>query len=246
MLKDLFRTVAAVAVLGIALGASGCDGASITIDGEKGVPLAELDMSGAAPSEVALLGPDRVHITDGDKLAITVDGDDAVKSQLRFVLTDGKLGISRAKWKSDEPRGIATVNVTMPAPRKLVMAGSGQIDAASLKGDDANIVVAGSGTITAPGTEVGTLKLDIAGSGKVTAGGTAKTLKTMIAGSGEADFAGLHVDDADITVAGSGNMRFASDGDVKAKIMGSGSVAVKGRAKCTVKSMGSGQLVCEP
>lgn len=246
MLKDLFRAVAGIAIVGIALGASGCDGASITINGERGVPLSELDLSGPAPSEVALLGPDKVHITQGDKLAISVDGEEAVKSQLRFVLNDGQLGISREKWKSDKAEGVATVNVVMPAPRKLIMAGSGEIDTATFKGEEANIVVAGSGTITAPATEVGTLKLDIAGSGKVTAGGSAKKLKTTIAGSGEADFSGLRVENADVTVAGSGNMRFASDGEVKASIMGSGSVAVKGRAKCTVKSMGSGRLVCEP
>ena len=59
---------------------------------------------------------------------------------------------------------------------------------------------------------------------------------------------GLFADDAgqaDVTVAGSGNASFASDGDVKATIMGSGEVRVSGRAKCTVKSMGSGRLVCE-
>ena len=43
----------------------------------------------------------------------------------------------------------------------------------------------------------------------------------------------------------SGNATFASDGDVNANIMGSGNVTVKGRARCKVKTMGSGSLVCE-
>ena len=244
MFKDMFRTLASVAVLGIATGVSGCDG-NITIDGMKGVPLAELDMSGAAPKEVDLLGPDKVHIIMGDKLAITVDGDDATKARLRFALRDGKLGISRDHWKMGEANGTATINVTMPAPSKLVMAGSGQIDADSLSGDDANITIAGSGTISAPKTNVGKLKIDIAGSGSAKAAGTARELESTIAGSGNADLAGLKVGEAKVTVAGSGNASFASDGNVKATIMGSGEVRVTGHATCTVKSMGSGRLVCE-
>lgn len=244
MFKDLFRALASVAVLGIATSVSGCDG-NITIDGMKGVPLAELDLSGAAPYEVALLGPDKVHVINGDKLAISVDGDDATKATLRFTLNDGKLGIGRAHWKMGESSGIATINVTMPAPRKLVMAGSGQIDADALTSDDADITIAGSGTISSPKTNVGKLKIDIAGSGSARAAGTARELKSTIAGSGSADLAALKVGRADVTVAGSGNASFASDGDVKATIMGSGEVRVTGHAKCTVKSMGSGRLVCE-
>ena len=43
-----------------------------------------------------------------------------------YPIKDGKLGILRKKgeWSSDET---VTVNVTMPAPRKLMMAGSGKI-----------------------------------------------------------------------------------------------------------------------
>jgi hypothetical protein len=244
MFKDLFRALASVAVLGIATSVSGCDG-NITIDGMKGVPLAELDLSGAAPKEVALLGPDKVHVISGDKLAISVDGDDATKAKLRFTLHDGKLGIGRDHWKMGEGSSTVTINVTMPAPSKLVMAGSGQIDADVLAGDDANITIAGSGSISSPKTNVGKLKVDIAGSGSAKAAGTARELKSAIAGSGSADLAGLKVGQADITVAGSGNASFASDGDVKATIMGSGEVRVTGHAKCTVKSMGSGRLVCE-
>ena len=243
MFKDLFRALASIAVLGIATSLSGCDG-NITIDGMKGVPLAELDLGGAAPKEVVLLGPDKVHLITGDKLAISVEGDDATKARLRFSISDGKLSVTRDHWKMGES-SIATINVTMPSPSKLVMAGSGQIDADSLSGDDANITIAGSGTISSPKTEVGKLKIDIAGSGLARATGTARELRSTIAGSGSADLAGLKVGQADVTVAGSGNASFASDGEVKATIMGSGEVRVTGRAKCTVKSMGSGRLVCE-
>ena len=246
MFRDLAKTLVGVAFVGLAAALSGCDAASVTIDGAKGVPLAQLDLSGKAPQEVALLGPDRVHIVRGQTLAITVDGDAAIKDKLRFTLDNGKLGIARDSWKSGETGGIATVNVTLPAARELVLAGSGQIDIDVLEADQAKLTIAGSGTIDAARIAAKELKVDVVGSGRLRGSGRTDQLKVTVAGSGNADLDGLTATSAKIDVAGSGNTRFASDGDVKADIMGSGEVRVKGRATCKVSAMGSGRLVCEP
>lgn len=243
MFKNLARALAATAVIGLAVTASACHEGNFTINGEKGVPLAELDMSGAAPSEVAMLGPDEVKLVKGDKLAITVEGDGAAKDALRFTLKDGTLGIARQNWKSDG--GHATITVTMPVPSKLVMAGSGTITSQALAGDKAEITIAGSGNVDAGGIEAGELQVDVAGSGSLRGSGRAKSLRLTVAGSGNADLGGLTVGDAKVDMAGSGKTAFSSDGTVKANIMGSGEVRVRGRATCKVSSMGSGQLICE-
>ena len=49
-----------------------------------------------------------------------------------------------------------------------------------------------------------------------------------------------------MSIAGSGDAEFASNGPVEASIMGSGTVTVNGNADCTVSSMGSGKLRCRP
>lgn len=245
MLKNVARALAGVAALGIAASLSGCDGVNFYVGTDGGVPLSQLDLSGKAPDKVALLGPDTVTIAQGKKLAIEVSGDQAAKDKLRFDIDDGTLSISREKGSFSKDEGVATVNVTMPAPSKLVMAGSGEMTAAALKGEKASIVIAGSGKVSVATVKADRLKVDIAGSGSVSGAGSAKTLKMTIAGSGNADLAGLNAESADINVAGSGDAHFASDGDVTAKIMGSGEVRVTGRASCTVKSMGSGKLVCD-
>ena len=73
--RNFARALAPVAAIAIAASLSGCDNAHIKINGEEGKPLSELDLSGEAPSELVLLGPDQVRITEGPKLAINVDGD---------------------------------------------------------------------------------------------------------------------------------------------------------------------------
>ena len=241
-IDKFFRALGPIIAVAMAAGVAACDG-NVFINGEKGKPLAEIDLSGAPPQELVLLGPDEVRITQGDKLAITVEGDQAVTEKLRFTLKDGTLGVLRDGKSTGNAK--AAVNVTMPAPKTLTMAGSGKINAAAIA-RDAKVAIAGSGDIETPNVTGDKLDLTIAGSGSYRAAGTAAALEVSIVGSGSAAMAALRADKADLTIAGSGDTTFASDGEVKAKIMGSGSVTVRGRARCTVESMGSGKLVCEP
>ena len=84
------KIVKALAPLGMLAGAallSGCDGMNISIGGDDGVPLAELDMSGEPPTELVLAGPDRVVVTEGDDLDIEVSGDADAVAALRFSLS---------------------------------------------------------------------------------------------------------------------------------------------------------------
>ena len=238
------RFVRALAPVAVAALLAGCDSADISIDGEKGKPLSELDLSGAAPKGLVLLGPDEVRVRAGDRLAITVDGDPALVSAMRFTLKDGTLGILRDKGNWTDS-ATAIVNVTMPAPETLVAAGSGTIRAEGLA-PQAEVTIAGSGDVETLAVAAKKLDVTIAGSGSYRAAGTAENLEITIAGSGDAAMEGLKAQNAKITIAGSGRSRFASDGTVNADILGSGEVRVQGQAKCDVKATGSGRLVCEP
>lgn len=244
-LKTFLRAIAPVALVAMATALSGCDKANISINGEEGKPLAELDLSGKAPDELVLLGPDEVRVTQGDKLAITVEGDAETTEQMRFTLKDGSLAILRKNMNWSGAAGkTAIVNVTMPAPRVLTMAGSGKISAPALA-NDAKVTIAGSGLIDTAGVAGERLELTIAGSGSYRAAGTVRDLEMTIAGSGSAELSALKAEKVKVTIAGSGNATFASDGEVKAEIMGSGNVTVRGRARCEVSAMGSGKLTCE-
>lgn len=238
------KALAPVLAVALAAGVSGCDG-NISINGEEGKKLAEIDLSGPAPSELALFGPDEVQVTQGDKLAITVDGDPAAVEQIRFTLKDGTLGVLRADKNFDMGDDkLAVVHVTMPAPKEVTMAGSGKINAPALA-RDAKVTVLGSGRIDAQNVQGGKLHVTLPGSGTFRAAGNVDDLDLTILGSGSAELDAVKTPKAKVTIMGSGGAAFASDGDVDATIMGSGSVKVKGRATCKVTAMGSGSLVCE-
>ncbi len=242
-IHKFMRVVGPIAALAAAAGLAGCDGVNVTFNGEEGVPLSELDMSGDPPTAVVLGGPDAVVITAGDTFTIDVDGSNAAVDRMRFSLEDGSLAIGRAEDTQDASDR-ATVLVTMPAPSSLVIGGSGSITSDALAGD-ASVVVGGSGSVSVTGVDVESLDIAIGGSGSAELAGTAERLDVAIGGSGSADMPGLSVERAEVSIGGSGNASFASDGRVEANIGGSGTVRVSGSATCESNTFGSGRLICE-
>ncbi|KLI64756.1 head GIN domain-containing protein [Aurantiacibacter marinus] len=243
-IAKMVRRIGPFIALAAAAGLAGCDGMDVTINGEEGVPLAELDMSGDAPIGVALGGSDTVNITAGDEFTIEVEGSDAAADRLRFMLEDGTLAIGREEgsWSDSD---VATINVTMPAPSMIAIGGSGQITADTMD-SNAEIVVGGSGSATVGTLESESLEIVIGGSGSVSAAGSADRLEITIGGNGSAMMPDLRTEWAEINIGGSGNASFASDGTVEANIGGSGNIRVYGTASCELNSIGSGELVCEP
>ncbi len=243
MFQKLIKQIAPVAAIALSAALAGCGDVDIDINGESGVPLAELDMSGDTPTELVLAGPDKIIVTDGSKLDIDVSGDAKAVDLVRFTLKGGTLGVLRDKGKWADT-GHAIIKVTMPAPKSVTIAGSGSVEAAGMA-DDADVNILGSGSLKVAELRASKLDVTVAGSGSFSGSGRADRLDLNILGSGKADMAGVRVDRADVTVAGSGDAAFASDGKVEASILGSGTVRVIGRATCEVTSMGSGKIVCE-
>jgi hypothetical protein len=242
MTHALHRRMAPAAILAIAAPLAGCDGGDIEINGQKGVPLSEIEIAGPPPANVMLASGDTVILTEGDTFAIKVEGQDT--DSLRFVRDKEVIGISRENgWNGDTT---ATIRITMPPPKDIVIGGSGTIKAQSLA-STANINIGGSGLVEFGKAASDKLGINIGGSGTVQGGsGTTKELEILIGGSGTIDLPALKADKAEVTVGGSGDVAFASDGTVDANIGGAGDIKVTGNAKCTVSAFGSGTLTCSP
>lgn len=242
MLHKMFKQLAPAVAMAMGAFTGGCDGMEMRFGDSEGVPLAELDTSGAPPTGVMLASPDTLIVSQGEALDIAVTGDPEAVEALRFNIKDGKLGVMREP-DSQRIDGRATVRVTMPSLSSIVLAGSGTVETASLTGD-ADVTIAGSGTVRTAQVAAGSFTMTVAGSGAYAASGSADTLELSIVGSGRSDMADLTVGSADVNIAGSGAAEFASDGAVEANIVGSGEVTVIGRATCTINAVGSGKLNC--
>lgn len=237
---QMLRNLAPIAALALGAGLSGCNDMNFRINGEEGVPLSELETEAAAPTELVVAANARVVVSEGEGLEIEVEGDS--ENALRFVLENETLGISRDRdIRSNDSRPV--VRVTMPALERVVIGGSGIVEARAFSAN-AQIVIGGSGSVIADRIAAQALDITIGGSGKVRGSGTADELAVNVGGSGDVAMPGLRVERADIKIGGSGDVTFASDGEVIATIAGSGNVVVDGRATCSIKAFGSGKLTC--
>lgn len=228
-----------------ALALGGCENAHMTIDGRAGVPFEQLDLANRSIHEVTLLGPDTVHIVHGDKLGIRVDGSTSARAALRFVLTDGKLGIGRDPL-ANGTNDAATVTLTTPAIDSINLAGSGVMSSDRLQASAIAISIGGSGRVVTAKIETPQLNLSVMGSGSFTGSGHAEKLDLSLAGSGDVDLAKLTAGSAAVDVAGSGTAELASDGPITGTVAGSGTVTVHGKARCDVSIAGSGKVICQP
>jgi hypothetical protein len=241
-----FFPASCLALAALALSAptlAGCDDPVVSIDGHTGVPLARLAMSGSTISEVTLLGPDTVHVVHGDKPGIVVAGDPRAAAALRFVLTDGKLGIGR-KPDADAGNGTAIVTITDPSVDHLIMAGSGAIASDRLDGPNVGVTIGGSGQVGVNAIAAGKLDVEVLGSGSFAGSGHADKLELTLAGSGSADLARLRAGEANIDLAGTGSGSLSSDGKVTGTVVGTGTVTVHGKAHCDVSVTGPGKVTC--
>ena len=235
------RRLAPLALLALAATLAGCDGADIEINGQKGVPLSEVEIAGPPPSEIILSSGDTVVVTEGNTFAIKVEGEDT--DSLRFVRDSEVIAVTRENGWSG--RSDAVIRITMPAPKEIVIGGSGTVKTPALA-STASVNIGGSGTVEFGRVAAEKLDINIGGNGTVQGAGTAKALEVLIGGSGKVMMPQLKADKAEVSIGGSGDVAFASDGTVEANIGGAGDVRVTGTAKCTVNAFGSGTLTCAP
>ncbi len=243
MIERILKGLAPLAALAMGATLSGCGSVDMKINGEEGVPLSELDMSGASPNELVVSANAKVFVSEGDALSITVEGD--TENALRFVLDEDTLGVTLDP-DLEIKDGKAIVQVTMPAPKSIVIAASGSVDSAKVASGDVDLVIGGSGSISIDEIATESLSIAIGGSGSVMGSGTTDRLEVAIGGSGEVAMPNLKANRAEVSIGGSGSVSFASDGEVEANIAGAGDVNVTGSAKCEVSAFGSGTLTCTP
>lgn len=227
----------------LVIGLSGCDGPKVSFNGHTGVPLAELNLSGRPVRDLTLLGPDTVQIVRGDTTTVRVEGDAQAKAALRFVFSDGKLGIGRQP-DALVGTGVATITITTPSVDHLTMAGSGTINSDRLAGNVTGVTVGGSGHVATTGIETTQLDVSVLGSGAFTGSGHADKLSLALAGSGDVDLTRLMAAGAAVDVAGSGKGDLTVKGRVTGSVAGSGEVMIHGTDQCGISVVGSGRITC--
>ena len=193
---------------------------------------------------VDLRGSDDIDVKIGSNFSVSAEGDPKVLDQLEIQVVDGVLRVGRKEntgW-FDNDKG-AKVHVVMPRLSMAGVRGSGNLSVERAEGD-VSAVIAGSGNLVIADLRGGATDLSVAGSGDLSASGTTTRLTASIAGSGDINAGGLTASSAEVSVAGSGNVKGVVKGGAAVSIVGSGDVELTGGAKCSISAVGSGEAHC--
>jgi len=162
--------------------------------------------------------PADVRFTQADGPAkLVVHGPKDVLDHM--VVSDGHIRFDRA---IGDPADV-TLDLTAPKVTHFGLNGSGKLDISGYRQDS--------------------LDLRMAGDGDAEVHGVARSVKLDLSGSGKADLENLAVEDAKVTISGSGQARLGPKGSARLDISGSGGVTLLSRPKSLESHLtGSGSI----
>ena len=126
---------------------------------------------------------------------------------------------------------------------KLIVSGSGDISAGVIEGDDIEVVISGSGDIITDVVTASTFKATLTGSGGITTSGTVTSGRYVVSGSGSALSGDLVMKTAVMTLSGSGSVYATVEDNLNAVISGSGNIYLHGDPTVSLTRTGSGRVI---
>jgi hypothetical protein len=192
-------------------------------------------------TQIAAGGSFLVKVVAGDQPALAVDAEDAADDVLVETKVEKEvlhIGCSRQPCNFKKK---VTVLVTAASLERVSAGGSGAVIVTDVPSKKLQLNGGGSGDIEWRGTAE-EIQLNLGGSGKGTLIGKANKLEVAIGGSAEADAFGLEVQDAKVSIGGSGRALVHAVHDLSAVVTGSGKVVYLGTPRVKKTISGSGRV----
>lgn len=222
--------------------------------------IALLSLSSAADAEtrrigltsfenLVVIGDIVVEVVPDYRISALVDASRDAIERLEMDVTEHTLTI---RIGNDGPYGVSTapvgpVHIRLSAQnlQQISLLGSGVLHAARLEGEDVRIRLSGAGEVAATIAAGGNVTVRADGAGNVQLAGRTDSLTASVSGAGAIDASGLVARDMTLRASGTGSSRFTAAQTANLTVSGAASVAVAGRARCTITNLGSGNATCE-
>jgi hypothetical protein len=183
-----------------------------------------------------------VEIRLGNSEGVTVETDDNILALLETVVEDGVLRIRPAKNNLRLDTRHMKVVVQARTLEKLSIAGSGNVSADRLRGENLKIDVGGSGSFSVDQLESESVAIALGGSGSLKAAGNTERLQVSIGGSGRVQVGQLQSRDATVSIGGSGQATVWAKKTLNLSVAGSGDINYYGDPQISKSIMGSGTI----
>ena len=192
---------------------------------------------------VKAAGPMDFELVQGSEGEIIIKGDSNLMEYIITEVKDNKLVVKTKDGYNLRPSQTILITIPYESISSVSLAGSGDIEnSGTITSDEFKVSLAGSGDINL-NVESKNLESAIAGSGDIKLKGSTNNLTTKITGSG--DFDGKELNSTNVTakITGSGNANVVCNGELNARITGSGDVKYSGKpTNKDTKITGSGSV----
>ena len=197
----------------------------------------------ASANKIKLAGGYDVVLVKGPGASLKIEADDNLMSH---IITQNEGGWLVIKSKNHERLVSDTkikIYITTDVLEAVELAGSGDINGKDkfTGGDHLEIKIAGSGNLDLD-INTPSVKAEIAGSGNITLSGETRSQLINIAGHGDYRAENLKAENAEIHIAGSGDVKVFADNKLDVHIAGSGTVYYKGNPSISQHIAGSGEI----
>ena len=188
-------------------------------------------------------GPMDFRLVQGKEGEISIKGD---ANLMEYIVTEVKNNNLVVKVKDGynlKPSQTIVITVPYESINYVSLAGSGDIkNSGTIKADNFKVALAGSGDINLKVASQ-SVESSIAGSGDIELKGSTTDLTVKIAGSGDFDGKALESTNVTAKITGSGSANVVCNGELKARITGSGDVNYSGKpTNKDTKITGSGSV----
>lgn len=197
---------------------------------------------------VQIDGPFEVALTTGRASSARAIGSNAAIDRVAIDVQGRTLRVraSRSGWGGypGEAAGPVRIELATHGLRSASLNGSGSLAVNKMQAMRLDLALSGTGRIEVASAETDMLGLGLLGSGTIKLGGRAKTLRATIQGSGGVAGETLSVEDAHVQAETSGSIGLAVRRTAAVTSTGQGDIKIIGSPACTVKQLGSGQVLC--
>ncbi|WP_331040816.1 head GIN domain-containing protein [Allosphingosinicella sp.] len=193
-------------------------------------------------------GPFEVVLATGKPPSATISGSTEATDRVSVEVQGRMLRVrpNRSAWSGYPGATTAPAKITLSTHdlRSATVVGSGSLSIDKVKTMRFDASLSGSGRLSMPKVEADTLIVGLVGSGAIEVGGKAKTVRAGVQGTGDLNAQALTAEDAEINADTAGTINMAVRRAATVNGTGSGDTVIAGSAACTVKLLGSGQILC--
>jgi hypothetical protein len=195
---------------------------------------------------LSIAGSFQVEIHQGALEGVELSGDDNLLALVETKV-EGTAGsaVLRIRPKDDvqlEPTQPLRVRIDLMRVAAIDLGGASHVTAPGLHASRLGVSIGGTGSVDLAGLQAERLAVNIGGSGRVSADGKAGSLAVNVGGSGDCSLSRFVVDEAKVSIAGSGKAEVNVGRQLSVSIAGSGQVTHTGAAVPQVSIVGSGRV----